>query len=72
MIRIVALQGDAMPKAIAGKKVLIKFGQELLERLDKAAEEEERTRSELIREAVRRYLKMPLPIFEDDGGILIT
>jgi len=56
-----------MSKTIAGKKVLTKFGRDLLEQLDKAAEKEERTRSELIREAVRRYIKMPLTNFEDDG-----
>lgn len=56
-----------MPKTIAGKKVLIKFGNELLEKIDQAAVEEERTRSDLIREAVRSYLKMPLPTFENDG-----
>jgi hypothetical protein len=49
--------GDAMPKTIAGKKVLTKFGSELLDQLDQVAEKEQRTRSELIREAVRRYIK---------------
>jgi len=39
------------------KKVLIMFRKEMLEEIDKLAEAEHRTRSDLIREAVRRYLK---------------
>lgn len=38
-------------------KVLISIPEEFLEKVDKRAEEESRTRSELIREALRKYLK---------------
>ncbi len=39
-----------------GKKVMISLPDELLDDIDKAADEEHRTRSEFIREAARRYL----------------
>lgn len=37
-------------------KVLVNFQDEFLEEIDKVAESEHRTRSSLIREALRRYL----------------
>lgn len=37
-------------------KVLVNFQDEFLEEIDKIAELEHRTRSSLIREAIRRYL----------------
>lgn len=37
-------------------KVLVNFQDEFLQEIDKVAEQEHRTRSSLIREAVRRYL----------------
>ncbi len=37
-------------------KVLINFQDEFLQEIDKTAELEHRTRSSLIREAIRRYL----------------
>lgn len=37
-------------------KVLVNFQDEFLQEIDKIAEQEHRTRSSLIREAVRRYL----------------
>ena len=37
-------------------KVLVNFQEEFLQEIDKVAEQEHRTRSSLIREAVRRYL----------------
>jgi CopG family transcriptional regulator/antitoxin EndoAI len=39
------------------KTVNISFRKDLLERIDKVAEEEMRTRSELIREAARMYIE---------------
>ena len=38
-------------------RVLISMPEEFLSRIDKLANEEQRTRSELIREALRSYLK---------------
>ena len=37
-------------------KVLVNFQDEFLQEIDKVSEQEHRTRSSLIREAVRRYL----------------
>jgi len=38
-------------------KVLISLPEKFLEEIDQAAEREQRSRSELIREALRQYLK---------------
>jgi len=38
-------------------KVLISMREEFLERIDEIAEEEQRTRSELIRQALREYIR---------------
>lgn len=38
-------------------RVLISMPEEFLSRIDKLAEEEQRTRSELVREALRSYIK---------------
>lgn len=46
------------------KKVLIALPPNLLERIDRQAEKEERTRSELMREACRRYLEAEISIEE--------
>lgn len=43
-------------------KVLVNFQDEFLEEIDKIAETEHRTRSSLIREALRRYLSQ----YKDD------
>jgi metal-responsive CopG/Arc/MetJ family transcriptional regulator len=42
------------------KKVLVAFRKEMLKQIDELALTEHRTRSDLIREAVRRYLKEAL------------
>ena len=41
-------------------KVLVNFQDEFLQEIDKVSEQEHRTRSSLIREAVRRYLSQYL------------
>jgi CopG family transcriptional regulator / antitoxin EndoAI len=38
-------------------KILISIREELLDRIDELADEEQRTRSELIRQALRLYFK---------------
>ena len=39
-------------------KVMVSFPQEFLEQVDRIAREEHRSRSELLREAMRLYIKM--------------
>jgi Arc/MetJ-type ribon-helix-helix transcriptional regulator len=47
------------------KKVLVAFPQSMLEQMDVVAKLESRTRSDLVREAIRRYLDM----FKKTNGI---
>lgn len=46
-----------MSKSHNAKRVLVSFPVQLLEDIDAVAEAEERTRSELIREALRKYMR---------------
>lgn len=46
-----------MKKAQDLSRVLISMPEGFLQQVDKMAEEENRTRSELIREALRRYMR---------------
>lgn len=57
MIRIVPplMEISSMSISLEGKKVLIKLGTKLLERIDKVAIYEQRTRSDVMREALRDY-----------------
>jgi len=48
-----------MSKENAAKKVLISLPEKFLAEIDTLADEEQRTRSELIREALRAYIRSP-------------
>lgn len=48
---------DARLKEVYMARILISMPDEFLSRVDGLAEEEQRTRSELVREALRTYLK---------------
>jgi hypothetical protein len=58
------------------KKVLVAFPPAMLEQIDRVAFQEHRTRSDLIRESMRRYLAnvqpstvIPLPIKEPNANL---
>lgn len=56
-------------------KVLVNFQDEFLDEIDKIAEVEHRTRSSLIREALRRYLsqsKVELSQKEEEEKTLVS
>jgi len=46
-----------MKKGNAAKKILISLPEKFLEAIDNLAEDEQRTRSEMIREALRAYMQ---------------
>ena len=48
-----------MSKENSAKKVLISLPEKFLAEIDVVADEEQRTRSELIREALRAYIRDP-------------
>lgn len=49
---------------IKAAKVLISLPERFLEEIDRMAEQEQRSRSELIREALRRYINQNLTRLE--------
>ncbi len=57
-------------------KVLVNFQDEFLQEIDRIAEQEHRTRSSLIREALRRYLNQnksePTPGTTDSINALVA
>jgi len=53
-----------MVKASKSTRVLISLPEKFLNEIDVLADEEQRSRSELIREALRNYIRM----HETDGG----
>jgi CopG family transcriptional regulator/antitoxin EndoAI len=48
-----------MSKENGAKKVLISLPEKFLSEIDMVAEDEQRSRSELIREALRLYIRKP-------------
>jgi CopG family transcriptional regulator/antitoxin EndoAI len=56
---IILKEESVMSKDNAAKKVLISLPEKFLAEIDIVADEEQRTRSELIREALRAYIRNP-------------
>jgi metal-responsive CopG/Arc/MetJ family transcriptional regulator len=54
------------------KKVLVAFPQTMLEQMDVVAKLESRTRSDLVREAIRRYLDAFKKVNGGAGGAAAT
>jgi metal-responsive CopG/Arc/MetJ family transcriptional regulator len=54
---------------MAVAKVMISLSREFLAEIDRVAQEEHRTRSELFREAARLYLRMRQAVPRDDPRI---
>lgn len=48
--------GDIKVEEVFRKKIFMTFGKKLIEQVDLLAAKQERTRSEIIREAVRKYV----------------
>ena len=57
---------------MASRIINMTIPEELVRRMDQVAKEEGRTRSELVREATRRYIEQRQPTPRKDGSRLLS